>query len=1793
MTSPFQAPPEHLLRREPTAREKAAARLRELRPGAARLADAGFAAALVLVALLGLRTTYDGWLWLVPGVVGLVLGVVVTHVVLAWRLPGIVAALVLTVLYLLLGGAVATRDDLLWGVLPTGATLTELARTAVLGWKQLLTSLPPIDSRGALMALPLLLGLVGGALVHGPAARWRLPAVAVPAPLALLTISLLLGTSQPAGVLVMGLGSGLLLVGWVALRGRFARPSVDHGTVGTDRTAATWRVATSGVLLLLAGTGGWLLGPGLPGDDGGRTIWRTALVPPYDVSQFPSPLAGYRKYTEPNPAKLYDRTLFTVTGLPAGTPVRLATLDSYDGSVWGAGTTAATAGDGGDDGAGASGSSSDGATFQRVGSHIAASGDGTPRTVTVTIPDQGWSDVWLPTVGTVTGVRFAGPGGDALGDDLRFNVDTDTGIVPAGLQAGDRYTLEADVPSTPSTLPKDLDVAGGSIIDTQAVGFTDDKVATWTANITSPWQRFTAVARAMASDGAYTDGGTPGSYQNVFLPGHSLSRMTRFFKSTQLAGDDEQYASALALVGNRIGVPTRVVLGAIPEGSGDRLSVKGKDVHAWVEVQTQDGGWYPVLPRDFVPDRNKQPQQQQQRSEEKKVGAQVPPPVSANPPSVLQGPDQSQNSTNVKRPSKPNPLDPSQWPAWLRWLVLGVGAPVLVLGLLYLGLRLAKRRRATRRRTRGSMPDRVAGGWAEIVDTAQDLGMPLAPRLTRLEQATVLDALLASSGARHPQGDAGRRAGRRRDARRAGGGAARADPPRRATRVGARHDALVAASAGRHRQRSRLRRGRPDTAAGRRLLGPGRRRHPTAATARLAAPAAAQRRQPRRVAQGPPGAGRPRRGRLTSRGAHGARRPAAEPPRRGRGHRVKLKFTLRSGTGETDLVATVDATATVGDLAAHLALADPARGAGGYATPVGEMTLSLEDGDHRSLDPRTTIGDSGLFSGSVVSLTRAGGAYVDAGRTAATVVIVAGPDEGREFPLPRGTAYIGRGRGCEVALSDASVSRRHARLVLTDVAEIVDLGSANGLTAGGQQVTRMTLRGGGDVIRLGDTALQVRLTGADGAAAPGTGVLGTEGGTVSYSRSPRVLPVVEGRPFEVPELPERPGKQAFPWIQLLVPVFMAVVLYAITKSFLSFIFLAMMPLLVVGNSWDQRRQGRKLFEQAMTEFGEDLDVLVAGIRAEHERERVGRLAEHPAGTEVLAAADARGPLLWTRRPDDDAFLTLRLGLGSQPSRSTLTMPKVGRSKAEAWLMVSERMAGLDRVDGVPVVADPLAHGAIGVCGPRPAALGAARSLVLQAAGLHSPADLVLVAFASVGAAQDWDFLKWLPHTSSAHSPLGARTLASSGPACSVLADELEDLVEARAGQDGPRGDAAAATPRVLVLVEGDAPVERARLVEIAERGAAVGVVVLWVAPRQELLPAACSTFLVAGDDAPLVGYVHEGESVQPVQVDAVSAQERGVRRPSAGPRRRLRRRGAGRLRPAARRVVPRAQRDGDRQQPTPPQVERWVESRSVLTGPFAPTTPYRRPGNLRAVVGQSGQGAADPRPAQRRPARPRRRHHRCRQVRAAAGVDPRDGGGAQPAAGDLPARRLQGRLGVPRLRQPAAHRRSGHRPVARTSCGGRWTSLSAELRYREHLLARHKAKDLVELRAAWRGRGPAQPGHRRRRVRGAGQRGARVRRRRRQRRPARSLARAAPHPRHPAPGRRHQGQPAGQHQPADGAADGRRGRQRRRARLDRGGVLRARPARPGDGQDRPRPADAVPDRRTPAGGPRTPRRPPS
>lgn len=77
--------------------------------------------------------------------------------------------------------------------------------------------------------------------------------------------------------------------------------------------------------------------------------------------------------------------------------------------------------------------------------------------------------------------------------------------------------------------------------------------------------------------------------------------------------------------------------------------------------------------------------------------------------------------------------------------------------------------------------------------------------------------------------------------------------------------------------------------------------------------------------------------------------------------------------------------------------------------------------------------------------------------------------EGREIPLTGDRVVLGRSRECDVRLTDANVSRRHAEVRHEDDEFwIVDLGSTNGTELNGNRIQRARLADG-DRITLGET----------------------------------------------------------------------------------------------------------------------------------------------------------------------------------------------------------------------------------------------------------------------------------------------------------------------------------------------------------------------------------------------------------------------------------------------------------------------------------------------------------------------------------------------------------------------------------------------------------------------------------------------------------------------------------------------------------------------------------------------------
>lgn len=549
---------------------------------------------------------------------------------------------------------------------------------------------------------------------------------------------------------------------------------------------------------------------------------------------------------------------------------------------------------------------------------------------------------------------------------------------------------------------------------------------------------------------------------------------------------------------------------------------------------------------------------------------------------------------------------------------------------------------------------------------------------------------------------------------------------------------------------------------------------------------------------------------------------------------MKLKLSLVSGSAVDDIVITVDATATVGQLAERLRVSHPrVRSA---AVPGDSLCLRVNPGNvaERTVAPGTAMSDSSIRSGDSVTLTNASGEAGALRAAVATLRVVSGPDAGRSFGLPGGTSIIGRDRACDLRLSDPLVSKRHAKINVTDMVEVIDDNSANGIQVGDERVQRAVVRPT-DEIRIGDTVMAVTLHVATAAG------LAPSGHTIEFNRSPRLDPEYQGVELIAPEPPARPQPQRFPLVMMVTPLLMGAVMYAVTKNALSILFIALSPLMMVGSYFDNRHATKKAMERSAADFRAGLRDLAVQLQYAADNERTQRRKEHPSIDEVTDGIARLAPLTWTRRPEHESFGRVRLGLGVQRSRNSVKLPTTNNTIPELWKELHEVAGQFATIDRVPVVATLRDCGNLGVAGPAAVSHPLAAGLVGQLVGLHSPAELVMAAICTPESMVRWEWLKWLPHAGSDHSPLSTEHLVTSPNAAIALIAAIEDLVTVRSAE---RSDEhRPKLPLVILLVEDDAAGDRARLVRIAERGPACAVHVVWTAPSLERIPAACRTYL--------------------------------------------------------------------------------------------------------------------------------------------------------------------------------------------------------------------------------------------------------------------------------------------------------------------------------------------------------------
>ncbi|MFJ6651272.1 FtsK/SpoIIIE domain-containing protein [Microbacterium sp. NPDC091313] len=795
---------------------------------------------------------------------------------------------------------------------------------------------------------------------------------------------------------------------------------------------------------------------------------------------------------------------------------------------------------------------------------------------------------------------------------------------------------------------------------------------------------------------------------------------------------------------------------------------------------------------------------------------------------------------------------------------------------------------------------------------------------------------------------------------------------------------------------------------------------------------------------------------------------------------MKLKLSLRRDAApEVDVIVTADATATVEDVAR--ALVDTTR----VAPTVTPTLLVAPSGDEPvQLDPTSLVADAPVGSGfeaTVVAATAE--AYAASGATAAVMHILNGPEAGRVVPLPQGTTIIGRAEPAHVVLRDAMVSKRHARVEIDQGIELVDLNSANGLVVDGGVVPRVRTRPG-QVITIGGTDVTFSLTPRESDQVAER--VFEQGGSLLFNRSPRVEKRYAGQEHRHPIIPSEADPRLFPWPMVVAPILLGLALFAVTQRPTSLLIVFMAPMMMLGNFIGQRTQQGKKLRLEIDTFERQLDELEESLLAEESVERDRRREEAPPTATVYEQAMQLGPLMWTRRPEHWNFLSLRLGTGTARSRNTVQESTDQRGIAEYADRVNVLRSRFAQIDDVPLVELLPSAGAIGVAGGKADVADVLRGLGVQLFGLHAPNEVITAAIVDPAWTADVEWMKWLPHTTSPQSPFGEIALADSPSAGTVLLNALEGAVlERLSGSPSLKGPLApqdtsmelgksvgdrptertkgAGDVSLVLFVTNDAPVDRARLTQLIERGPDAGVYTVFVAPTVESLPAACRTYIDVTDglDAATVGWVRAGERAESVRIEGVSREYAEL---------------------FAKRMAPVVDSSSvapdssdlpssvsllrligtERAEETGAVIERWRQNNSIIDRSRGPRPRLKRAGTLKAFI---GQGSPDAMSLDLRTQGPhalvggttgsgKSEFLQTWVLGMAAEYSPDrvtflfvdyKGGSAFADCVDLPHC-----VGLVTDLSPHLVRRA-------------LTSLRAELHHREHLFNRKKAKDLLEL----------------------------------------------------------------------------------------------------------------------------------
>ncbi|MGN7356133.1 type VII secretion protein EssC [Paenibacillus sp. SAF-054] len=360
---------------------------------------------------------------------------------------------------------------------------------------------------------------------------------------------------------------------------------------------------------------------------------------------------------------------------------------------------------------------------------------------------------------------------------------------------------------------------------------------------------------------------------------------------------------------------------------------------------------------------------------------------------------------------------------------------------------------------------------------------------------------------------------------------------------------------------------------------------------------------------------------------------------------------------------------------------------------------------------------------------------------------------------------------------------------------------------------------------------------------------------VLYQRSPRIKPTLKEENIEILRPQNEPSKPSFSLISILLPAVMT--LFSIgffiymnlsgkmgNNNYIMFQMVSVMMMLTsytipffvyLGNKKKYKEQLKERVRLYHAELDKHKEEFILG-----HKEQVNVLFEVHGDPDVcFHVVKNRSSVLWERSFEDDDFLHTRVGTGSLPFYMKIKTPRPDGYVKDPLLEAAQELADeYETVSNAPIALPLFQAKVIGIVGDREAVMNSLRVMIAQMAVRHSPDEVKLAAFYEEKDAEDWDWMRWLPHTWDEQR--SQRYMSDRRSSAHQLADELFQRLMRRKTSRNEQKKKTAELPIQLVLLSSSQLIEEEPLLPLLlEEPGNVDACTIILSDRKETLPMQC------------------------------------------------------------------------------------------------------------------------------------------------------------------------------------------------------------------------------------------------------------------------------------------------------------------------------------------------------------------